>query len=46
MGFIEIKPAEACKYDLLSFGEIMLRMDPGPSRIRMARSFDVWEGGG
>jgi len=46
MGFIEIKPAEACKYDLLSFGEIMLRMDPGPSRIRTARSFDVWEGGG
>ncbi len=34
------------KYDLISLGEIMLRFDPGDSRVRTARSFNVWEGGG
>lgn len=43
---LEIKSAEACKYDLLSLGEIMLRLDPGEGRIRTAREFRVWEGGG
>ncbi len=27
-------------------GEIMLRFDPGDTRVRTARSFNVWEGGG
>ena len=27
-------------------GEVMLRFDPGDTRIRTARSFSVWEGGG
>ena len=27
-------------------GEIMLRLDPGDGRVRTARSFQVWEGGG
>jgi 2-dehydro-3-deoxygluconokinase len=43
---LNIKPADACKYDLLSLGEIMLRLDPGEGRIRTAREFKVWEGGG
>lgn len=43
---IEIKPAESCKYDIVSLGEIMLRLDPGEGRIRTARSFRAWEGGG
>lgn len=34
------------KYDLLSLGEVMLRFDPGEGRVRNARSFSVWEGGG
>ncbi|HUC84966.1 MAG TPA: sugar kinase [Candidatus Acidoferrales bacterium] len=46
MNPIQIKPAEACRYDLLSLGEIMLRLDPGEGRIRAAREFKVWEGGG
>ena len=29
-----------------SFGEVMLRFDPGFGRVRNARSFQVWEGGG
>ena len=33
-------------FDEISLGEVMLRLDPGDRRIRTARSFDVWEGGG
>jgi 2-dehydro-3-deoxygluconokinase len=43
---LTIKPAGSCKYDLLALGEIMLRLDPGEGRIRTAREFKVWEGGG
>jgi len=43
---LKLKPAGACKYDLLSLGEIMLRLDPGEGRIRTAREFKLWEGGG
>ncbi|MGA3285288.1 MAG: sugar kinase, partial [Verrucomicrobiota bacterium] len=32
--------------DLLALGEIMLRLDPGEGRIRTAREFKAWEGGG
>ncbi len=38
-------PAE-CRYDAISLGEVMLRMDPGNGRIRTARTLQVWEGGG
>jgi 2-dehydro-3-deoxygluconokinase len=34
------------RYDILALGEVMLRLDPGASRIRDTRTFDVWEGGG
>ena len=43
---MNIKPAGSCKYDLLALGEIMLRLDPGEGRVRCAREFKVWEGGG
>src|SRR4030067_2648360 len=43
---MHIKPKNECEYDLVSLGEVMLRFDPRDSRIRCARSFDVWEGGG
>ncbi|MCP2323751.1 2-dehydro-3-deoxygluconokinase [Hamadaea flava] len=32
--------------DLVALGEVMLRLDPGEGRVRTARSFSVWEGGG
>ncbi|MFE2216385.1 PfkB family carbohydrate kinase [Streptomyces canus] len=32
--------------DAVALGEVMLRFDPGEGRIRTARSFQVWEGGG
>ncbi len=41
-----IKPASAARWDCASFGEVMLRFDPGVGRVRNARSFQVWEGGG
>jgi len=43
---IETKKPQDCKYDILSLGEIMLRLDPGDSRIHTTRTFQVWEGGG
>ncbi len=43
---LEIKEAAACRYDAVSLGEVMLRLDPGDSRIRCARQFQAWEGGG
>lgn len=46
MATLNIKPAADCRYDLLALGEIMLRLDPGEGRIRAAREFKVWEGGG
>ena len=41
-----LKPSGKCRFDAVSLGEIMLRFDPGEGRIRTARSFRVWEGGG
>jgi len=46
MATVEIKPAGSCRYDLVALGEIMLRLDPGEGRVRSAREFKVWEGGG
>jgi 2-dehydro-3-deoxygluconokinase len=43
---LTLRPERECKYDLVSLGEIMLRLDPGEGRVRTARSFRVWEGGG
>ena len=43
---LEIKPASECAYDILSMGEIMLRLDPGDGRVRTTRQFQAWEGGG
>lgn len=43
---LEIREKSACRYDIVSMGEVMLRLDPGNARVRTARRFDVWEGGG
>jgi 2-dehydro-3-deoxygluconokinase len=44
----DLKPKEraGCRWDLVSLGEVMLRLDPGEGRIHTARSFQAWEGGG
>src|SRR5215475_6228985 len=46
MATLKIKSAESCKWDLVSLGEVMLRLDPGDGRIATARQFRAWEGGG
>lgn len=43
---LKIKPASDCKFDQLSLGEVMLRLDPGEGRVRTTRFFQAWEGGG
>ncbi len=43
---LKIKSKENCRWDIVSLGEVMLRLDPSNSRIHTARSFQVWEGGG
>jgi 2-dehydro-3-deoxygluconokinase len=40
-----IMPAQPA-YDLLSLGEVLLRLDPGEGRVRTSRQFTAWEGGG
>ncbi len=43
---LNLRPREECRFDAVSLGEVMLRLDPGEGRIRTARSFRAWEGGG
>lgn len=46
MSKLKIRPAESCQFDLVSLGEVMLRLDPGEGRVRTTRNLRVWEGGG
>ena len=39
-------PDSTRRWDCLSVGEVMLRLDSGESRIHTARQLQVWEGGG
>jgi len=43
---LRIKSKENCRWDCVSLGEVMLRLDPGDKRIHTTREFSVWEGGG
>lgn len=43
---LNIRESNECRWDELSLGEVMLRLDPGAGRIRSTRTFQVWEGGG
>src|SRR6201994_3959772 len=46
MASLQIRPKENSRWDLVSLGEVMLRLDPGDGRVATTRSFRVWEGGG
>ncbi len=46
MNNLNIRDLNSCKYACISLGEVMLRLDPGEGRIRTAREFKTWEGGG
>jgi 2-dehydro-3-deoxygluconokinase len=43
---LTIKPKPQCRWDLVSLGEVMLRLDPGEKRIWTTRTLEVCEGGG
>jgi len=43
---LKLKSAADCRWDLVSLGEVMLRLDPGEGRIHTTRTFAAWEGGG
>ena len=44
--YMDIKPSQSCKYDGVSLGEIMLRLDPYDIPTARARLFRVSQGGG
>ena len=46
MNDLNIKDKSQCRWDIVSLGEVMLRLDPGNRRVHTARNFQVWEGGG
>lgn len=46
MNELNLKSKSECRWDCVSLGEVMLRLDPGDARIHTTRSFQVWEGGG
>lgn len=46
MSLFDLRPADSVRFDEISLGEVMLRLDPGEGRIRTARQFQAWEGGG
>ena len=46
MSEIIIKQKNDCRWDAVSLGEIMIRLDPGDQRVKNTRNFRVWEGGG
>ena len=41
-----VLPDSSRRWDCLSLGEVMLRLDPGEGRIATTRHFTAWEGGG
>jgi len=41
-----VRSKQECQWDLVSLGEVMLRLDPGDGRVATTREFKVWEGGG
>ena len=44
---LKIKPADTCKFDLVSLGECMIRLSPpAHGRIEFAPALEVWVGGG
>ena len=46
MADLGIKPAEGVRYDEVSLGEVMMRIDPGDVPTARARTARIWHGGG
>jgi len=41
-----VVPDSDRRWDCVSLGEVMLRLDPGDGRVHTTRQFQAWEGGG
>src|SRR5512135_3410615 len=46
VNYKQIKPAEACRYDGVSLGEVMMRLDPFDMPTARARQMRIFQGGG
>jgi 2-dehydro-3-deoxygluconokinase len=46
MSELVVRSKDKCRWDLVSLGEVMLRLDPGEGRVATTRGFQAWEGGG
>ena len=46
MADVKIKPAQECRYDAVSIGEVMMRIDPMDVPTHRARFARIWHGGG
>lgn len=46
MSAIKIRSIEGTMYDIVSLGEVMMRLDPGDVPTTRAKNFRVWHGGG
>src|SRR4030042_2399274 len=46
MSKLEIKSKDECKYDAISLGEVMMRIDPMDVPTSRARTARIWHGGG
>ncbi len=46
MADLNLKSAADCRYDGVSLGEVMMRIDPGAVPTAKARSGKIWHGGG
>src|ERR1700730_1908921 len=46
MSNLNVKAKSECRWDCVSLGEVMLRLDPGDGRVHTARQFPGWERGG
>jgi 2-dehydro-3-deoxygluconokinase len=46
MPSLDVRDRAGCRWDIVSLGEVMLRLDPGEGRVHTTRTLQVWEGGG
>ena len=43
---MKLRPEHECQYDVVSLGEVMLRLDPVDVPFEKARTTKIWHGGG
>ena len=46
MPALQLRSADDTRYDAISLGEVMLRIDPGDVPTAKAKTARIWQGGG